>query len=362
MIDRIDEIAMTVPPVDAARPTLIDQLGDIEITTDLGGCLYLINLGLFLGLYGDFTTPLSPGIDLPIWDFIALLACELLSAEAQDDPLWSLLAQLAGRADDEPPGRDFAPPDGSTQSVWLATLRARLRTALNTTDEELPRFFRAHARVVVSDLRLAAYLALAELPIEIRQSAVEEGTWIATIPFLGAATFMGVGDTREEALAQLDEAREFNFEAYLENGIAIPDPPSREDDDAYSGRFLLRISKALHRRLAYQAASNGVSLNHWAAKLLAEGAEASARQTDYTGQFRELLRDELAAMRVQTGVPAVVTWTEHTIEGISVGVTYPQESKISWGAPNTLHLGTRRIHSGPRLPVVNERKYKATGV
>jgi len=173
MIDRIDEIAMTVPPVDAARPTLIDQLGDIEITTDLGGCLYLINLGLFLGLYGDFTTPLSPGIDLPIWDFIALLACELLSAEAQDDPLWSLLAQLAGRADDEPPGRDFAPPDGSTQSVWLATLRARLRTALNTTDEELPRFFRAHARVVVSDLRLAAYLALAELPIEIRQSGLD---------------------------------------------------------------------------------------------------------------------------------------------------------------------------------------------
>jgi len=53
---------------------------------------------------------------------------------------------------------------------------------------------------------LAYYLSL-DYPIEIRQSAVEEGTWIATIPFLGAATFMGVGDTREEALAQLDEAR-----------------------------------------------------------------------------------------------------------------------------------------------------------
>src|SRR5213076_1469870 len=32
------------------------------VETDLGGLFYLINVGLFLELYGDFTSPLRPGI------------------------------------------------------------------------------------------------------------------------------------------------------------------------------------------------------------------------------------------------------------------------------------------------------------
>src|SRR5205807_8456567 len=37
-----------------------------EIETQLGGLFYLINLALYLNLYGDFTMPEAPGIELNI--------------------------------------------------------------------------------------------------------------------------------------------------------------------------------------------------------------------------------------------------------------------------------------------------------
>jgi antitoxin HicB len=48
-------------------------------------------------------------------------------------------------------------------------------------------------------------------------------------------------------------------------------PPSRPADDAYSGRWNMRVPKSLHRRLAERAKAEGVSLNTLAVTLLAEG-------------------------------------------------------------------------------------------
>ena len=48
-------------------------LGEVSVDTAFGGVFYLVNLGLFLDLYGDFTQPMRPGLSLPIWDFVALL-------------------------------------------------------------------------------------------------------------------------------------------------------------------------------------------------------------------------------------------------------------------------------------------------
>lgn len=101
------------PPVSRAR-----------IETRFGGLFYLINLGLFLNLYGDFTTPLRPGLALPVWDFLALLGERLCGARVREDAVWGLLAQLAGRGEDEPPGRDFAPDDAWRMPPdWLAPFR-----------------------------------------------------------------------------------------------------------------------------------------------------------------------------------------------------------------------------------------------
>jgi hypothetical protein len=90
-------------PVESAAPPVGSPLLSLRracVDTQLGGLFYLINIGLFLGLYGDFTMPARPGILLSIWDFIAVLGKDLM-AEANEvdegDPVWTLLAGLAGR-------------------------------------------------------------------------------------------------------------------------------------------------------------------------------------------------------------------------------------------------------------------------
>jgi hypothetical protein len=92
----------------------------IALETAYGGIFYLINLGLFLELYGDFTMPLGPGIALSIWDFIALLGQQMLGEDIVADPVWPLLAQLAGRDIEEPPGYYFEPPEyWRVPAEWL---------------------------------------------------------------------------------------------------------------------------------------------------------------------------------------------------------------------------------------------------
>ena len=95
-------------------------LPEAHITTALGGVFYLINLGLFLGIYGDFTTPAHPGIPLPVWDFVALLGQQLIGDTIYADPVWPLLAHLAGRTVQEAPGKNFDPPDvWRVPEAWL---------------------------------------------------------------------------------------------------------------------------------------------------------------------------------------------------------------------------------------------------
>lgn len=95
-----------------------------HIQTGFGGLFYLINLALSLNLYGDFTTPLRPGIALPLWDFPALLGERLCGERVRGDAVWGLLAGLAGRHEGEPPGRDFTPADAwRVPAEWLAPFR-----------------------------------------------------------------------------------------------------------------------------------------------------------------------------------------------------------------------------------------------
>jgi hypothetical protein len=112
-----DETKLFSPQVEAfpegifESPEYLQELEGIECETEFGGLFYLINLGIFLGLYGDFTTPAECDPSLSIWDFVALLGRELLGREIESDPLWPLLAAFAGRARHEAPGENFAAPD-----------------------------------------------------------------------------------------------------------------------------------------------------------------------------------------------------------------------------------------------------------
>lgn len=82
------------------------------------------------------------------------------------------------------------------------------------------------------------------------------------------------GETAEEAVANVRDAMEGWLSVALEDGVAVPEP---RGEDAYSGRFLLRIPRGLHAELAHQADEEGASLNQYVATLLAAAARWRAR-------------------------------------------------------------------------------------
>ena len=90
------------------------------LETGYGGVFFLLGLALYLYVYGDFTSPSEPGLELNIWDFLALMADELTGGEIKKDPLWDELASLAGRQKLTKPGLAFDPPnEWRLPAEWL---------------------------------------------------------------------------------------------------------------------------------------------------------------------------------------------------------------------------------------------------
>lgn len=102
-----------LPP--AAHPIAVHNDAEMQhqaqaVETKYGGVFFLSNAALALGLYADFTRPLDRGLELSFWDFLALAAVDLGGPAVRSDPLWPLLANLAGRKPGKRPGADFDPP------------------------------------------------------------------------------------------------------------------------------------------------------------------------------------------------------------------------------------------------------------
>ncbi len=100
---------------------------------------------------------------------------------------------------------------------------------------------------------LAYYMSLS-YPSELSREAGEDG-YFATHPDLPGC--MAEGETADEAIENLDAARELWIETRLENGHSVPEPIG----DDYSGRISLRIPVSLHGQLARLARREGMSLN-----------------------------------------------------------------------------------------------------
>ena len=112
-----------------------------DIETAFGGLFYLLNAALSLGLYGDFSSPRMPGIALSPWDWLALIGRRWFGREFLRDPLWPLLATLAGRRPHDEPGADFdAPARWAISDAWLApwVASAGSASAGSASAESLP--------------------------------------------------------------------------------------------------------------------------------------------------------------------------------------------------------------------------------
>jgi predicted RNase H-like HicB family nuclease len=107
---------------------------------------------------------------------------------------------------------------------------------------------------------LEDYLNL-QYPITIHPDL--EGGYVAQIKDLPGC--LTQGETLEETMANINEARELWIETAYESGDHIPLP---SNDESYSGKLLVRMPKSLHHRLTQKAETEGVSLNQYIVYLL----------------------------------------------------------------------------------------------
>ena len=94
----------------------------------------------------------------------------------------------------------------------------------------------------------------------------QEGRYVAQIKDLPGC--LTQGETLDETIANIQEARDLWIETAYEAGDEIPLPST---DDTYSGKLLLRMPKSLHRRLAEEADREKVSLNQYIVSVLSRG-------------------------------------------------------------------------------------------
>ena len=92
----------------------------------------------------------------------------------------------------------------------------------------------------------------------------EDGTWFARVAELTGC--MTEGDSKEEALANLHDAMREWLRVQIEDNESIPLPAASLN---YSGKFMVRITRQLHREVAECASREGVSLNAFVSTALA---------------------------------------------------------------------------------------------
>jgi predicted HicB family RNase H-like nuclease len=93
----------------------------------------------------------------------------------------------------------------------------------------------------------------------------EDGCYIGRCPGLMLG---GVhGDDERKVYAELCRAVEEWIRIHKDEGLPLPEPTAGRD---YSGKFVLRVGKELHRQLAVQALHEGVSLNTYCSRVLRE--------------------------------------------------------------------------------------------
>jgi antitoxin HicB len=128
-------------------------------------------------------------------------------------------------------------------------------------------------------------------PAQVFWSDEDEG-FIATAPDLpGSSAF---GETKEEALAQLEYAIEGWIEAAQAAGNPIPEPSRPAIEPQASGKLLVRMPKSLHAGLARSAKRENVSLNHYVVFLLTMAYRAAAPGFSTPSDFQM--------------IPATMTW------------------------------------------------------
>jgi predicted RNase H-like HicB family nuclease len=111
----------------------------------------------------------------------------------------------------------------------------------------------------------------------------KEGGYTVLVPDLPGC--VSVGETVEEALEMIGDARRLWLEVAYQHGDEIPLPSTERE---YGGRVLVRMPPSLHRRLVEGAEAEEVSLNQHMVALLAENSAISQVRRELSALRREL--------------------------------------------------------------------------
>jgi len=103
-------------------------------------------------------------------------------------------------------------------------------------------------------------------PLNIFWSAEDEG-FIAEVPDLPGCSAWGA--TEADAAHEAQDAIAAWLQAAQAAGKAVPAPHEVLPLQGYSGKFLVRLPRSLHAKLARRAAQEGVSLNQYLTGVLA---------------------------------------------------------------------------------------------
>lgn len=128
----------------------------------------------------------------------------------------------------------------------------------------------------------------------------EDNVWYAEFPDLSGCLAHGM--TKEEALVNAVEAKDGWLEVTFETGRNIPEP---RPEIEYSGRFLLRVPKSLHQKLADEAAREGTSINRLAIQILSEELERRQTMRAVTDSIQVAVRDAFAE---SSKAPHLLKW------------------------------------------------------
>ena len=123
-------------------------------------------------------------------------------------------------------------------------------------------------------------------PVQIFPSDEDQGFIAVATDLPGCSAF---GSTKEEALAQSQDAIQAWIEAAEQAGNPIPEPSSPALQAQHSGKVLLRMPRELHGCLTSAAKAQDVSLNHFIVYLItwamANRSACTAHVTSQEGVF-----------------------------------------------------------------------------
>jgi|SRR5271166_1154052 len=179
-----------------------------------------------------------------------------------------------------------------------------------------------------------------ELPYTTTLRKDEDGDFVAKIVELEGCS--AHGSDASEALANLDEAKSLWIEDALDADDRIP-LPENDLQQLPSGKWLQRVPRSLHKKLAARAEREGVSLNQLVTSLLSESVglgEGAERTTD---SMRELFGDiqkmwsSSASKHWDVSLPPIEAdcknWPDMATKKLGVRVFYSSNARISrhWG-------------------------------